>query len=95
MTNPVSTQWETALLNKITSNGERIALIESDVSEIKADIKLVIKNQNQNNRRLDDAEEILNTVKTTLKLIVWIRNGIITIALFSIANFIYFLAKSI
>ena len=35
MTNPTSTQWEQAILNKLTNNGERIAVIEKDLSEVK------------------------------------------------------------
>ena len=31
----IDTRWEQALLNKITSNGERIAVIERDVKDIK------------------------------------------------------------
>lgn len=35
MNNPTSTQWEQAILNKLTNNGERIAVIEKDLSEVK------------------------------------------------------------
>ncbi len=31
----IDTRWEQALLNKVTSKGERIAVIERDVKEIK------------------------------------------------------------
>ncbi|MDJ0687979.1 MAG: hypothetical protein QNJ41_05685 [Xenococcaceae cyanobacterium MO_188.B32] len=31
----IDTRWEQALLNKVTNNGERIAVIERDVKDIK------------------------------------------------------------
>ena len=31
----IDTRWEQALLNKVTSNGERIAVMERDIKEIK------------------------------------------------------------
>ena len=34
MTN-IDTRWEQALLNKVTSNGERIAVMERDIKDIK------------------------------------------------------------
>ena len=34
----IDTRWEQALLNKITSNGERIAVIERDVKDIKSEL---------------------------------------------------------
>ena len=30
MTNPTQLQWEQAILNKLTNNGERIAVVEND-----------------------------------------------------------------
>ena len=43
MTNPAQTLWEQAILNKVTSNGERLALLERDVSEMKKDLADVKK----------------------------------------------------
>ena len=34
----IDTRWEQALLNKITSNGERIAVVERDVKDIKSEL---------------------------------------------------------
>lgn len=33
----IDTRWEQALLNKVTSNGERLAVIERDVKDIKSE----------------------------------------------------------
>ena len=41
MTNPTGTQWETALLNKLTNNGERIAVVEKEEQK-KADAEAKI-----------------------------------------------------
>ena len=42
-----------------------------------------------NETTLTEAEEILSRVKTILKLIRWIGDGVAAIALSSIANFVY------
>lgn len=34
----IDTRWEQALLNKVTNNGERIAVIERDVKDIKTEL---------------------------------------------------------
>ena len=39
MTSPTGTQWEQAVLNKLTNNGERIAVVERDISDIKDRLK--------------------------------------------------------
>ncbi len=39
MASPTGTQWEQAVLNKLTSNGERIAVVERDISDIKDRLK--------------------------------------------------------
>lgn len=89
MSNPVGTQWETAVLSKLTNNGERIALIESDIKEIKADINLIKQQAFNNDVRLTEAEEILSTVKSILKISKWILGGVGAIFLSLVANFIY------
>ena len=89
MTNPTGTQWETALLNKITGNGERIALIESSVQEIKVDTREIRQKISSNETRLSEAEEILSTVKTILILTRWIGGGVAAIILSLVANYVY------
>ena len=56
MTNPTGTQWETALLNKLTSNGERIAVVEKEVK----DVKQIVTNLDQ---RLTNVEKEVKDTK--------------------------------
>lgn len=50
MTNPTGTQWETALLNKLTNNGERIAVVEKEVR----DVKEIVSNINERLEKIDE-----------------------------------------
>ena len=49
-TNQSGTQWETAILTKLTSNGERIAVVEKEV----LDVKQLVINTNNNVKSLDE-----------------------------------------
>ena len=60
MTNPIGTQWETALLNKLTSNGERIAVVEKEVK----DVKQIVTNLDQ---RLNNLDQRITNVETEVK----------------------------
>jgi peptidoglycan hydrolase CwlO-like protein len=87
------TRWEQALLNKVTSNGERIAIIERDIGEIKKDIpNLNNKVSSLDNKvssldnRLSNVEKIIDDVRKILK---WITGGIGAIILSLIANLLY------
>ena len=66
------TRWEGAVLDKLTSNGERIAVIEKDVSELKT----------TTNKLVEDVSEI----KSILGWLKWIGGAVITIALALVAN---------
>ena len=66
------TRWEGAVLEKLTSNGERIAVIEKDVSELKT----------TTNKLVEDISEI----KSILGWLKWIGGAVITIALALVAN---------
>ena len=66
------TRWEGAVLDKLTSNGERIAVIEKDVSELKT----------TTNKLVEDISEI----KSILGWLKWIGGAVITIALALVAN---------
>ena len=96
----VDTRWEQALLNKVTSNGERIAVIERDIREIRTELSnlngkvsnldsrlsgLEDKTSNIDNR-LSNVEQIINDVR---RILMWISGGIAAILLSLIANFIY------
>jgi hypothetical protein len=82
MTNQTQTSWEQAILNKLTNNGERLAIVEKDISQIKEYSK-DIKN------RLSNIEEIITQIKSLLGWLKWIGGGVIAIALSLIANFVY------
>ena len=89
MTNPAGTKWKTAWLTKLTSNGERIALMEQDIQSIKLDVIEIKEAVTGNDRRLTEAEEILQTVKIILGLTRWIAGAVGAIALSLVANFVY------
>ena len=69
------TRWEGAVLDKLTNNGERIAVIERDVSELKT----------TTNKLVEDISEI----KSILGWLKWIGGAVITIALALVANAIF------
>ena len=81
MTNTTA-QWEQAILNKLTSNGERIAVVENRLDNIE--------------NRLANIEDSLGDLKTTnqkieslLGWLKWIGGAVVAIALSLIANFVY------
>ena len=81
MTNTTA-QWEQAILNKLTSNGERIAVVENRLESIE--------------NRLANIEDSLGDLKTTnqkieslLGWLKWIGGAVVAIALSLIANFVY------
>jgi archaellum component FlaC len=82
----IDTRWEQALLNKVTSNGERIAVIERDIGEIKKDIFNLSNKVSSLDNRLSNVEKIIDDVRKILK---WITGGIGAIIISLIANFIY------
>lgn len=82
MASPAGTQWEQAVLSKLTSNGERIALVERDISDIKDRLKGI-------ENRLTGLEKSMEKIESLLGSFRWIGGGIIAIALSLIANFVY------
>ena len=81
MTNTTA-QWEQAILNKLTSNGERIAVVENRLESIE--------------NRLANIEDSLGDLKTTnqkieslLGWLKWIGGAVVAIALSLIANFVH------
>ena len=88
-------QWETAILKIMTSNANRIAIIEKDLSKTKSDItdiknsvKQIENSLSNKNGSFNQNKEILYTVKSTLKMYVWIRNISLLITLLLIINII-------
>ncbi|MDJ0899515.1 MAG: hypothetical protein QNJ55_11955 [Xenococcus sp. MO_188.B8] len=94
------TRWEQALLNKVTSNGERIAVIERDIKDIKDNsvktnesisvlqdnVSVLQDNVSNLDSRLSDIEKLIHDVK---KILRWILGGIGAVILSLMANFIY------
>ncbi len=74
MTNQ-STQWEQALLNKMTNNGERLAVVKQRLAGIE--------------NRLTNIESIVGKIESLLGWLKWIGGVLVVIALSLIANFIY------
>ncbi|MBE9044113.1 hypothetical protein IQ255_06795 [Pleurocapsales cyanobacterium LEGE 10410] len=103
MTNPVGTQWENALLNKLTSNGERIAVVEKEVNGINKRLDGIDSCLERMDKRLDSIDSRLERMDKRFdgidsrlagieKIIGWIRiigMGVIAIALSLITNFVY------
>lgn len=75
MTNPTQSTWEQAILNKLTNNGERIAVVENRLEGIE--------------KRLTAIETTNEQIKSLLGWLKWIGGGVIAIAFSLIANFIY------
>ncbi|MDJ0900755.1 MAG: hypothetical protein QNJ55_18280 [Xenococcus sp. MO_188.B8] len=82
MASPTGTQWEQAVLNKLTSNGERIAVLERDMSDVKKELT-------EMNKRLSGIEKTTEKIESLLGWLKWICGGIVAIALSLIANFVY------
>ena len=74
MTNTTA-QWEQAILNKLTSNGERIAVVESRLESIE--------------NRLTNIEITNQKIESLLGWLKWIGGAVVAIALSLIANFVY------
>ena len=82
MASPTGTQWEQAVLNKLTSNGERVAVLERDMSDVKKELT-------EMNKRLSGIERTMEKIESLLGWLKWIGGGIVAIALSLIANFVY------
>ena len=74
MTNTTA-QWEQAILNKLTSNGEIIAVVENRLESIE--------------NRLTNIEITNQKIESLLVWLKWIGGAVVAIALSLIANFVY------
>ena len=82
MTNQVTSSWEQAILNKLTNNGEGIAVVERDISDVKKDLSEVKQD-------LSEVKEITKKIESLLSWLKWIGGAVVAIALSLIANFVY------
>ena len=96
MASPTGTQWEQAVLNKLTSNGERIAVLERDMSDVKSELSSMNKRLSGIENNLAEIEKTLGgfgktieKIESLLGWLKWIGGGIAAIALSLIANFVY------
>ena len=96
----IDTRWEQALLNKVTSNGKRLAVVERDVKDIKSEVSHIETKVSDLDERLShvetkvsDLDDKLSHVETIIddvrKILMWVVGGIGAIILSLIANFIY------
>ena len=87
------TRWEGAVLDKLTSNGERVAVIERDVSELKSDTKqlkedvsILKEDVSELKTTTNKLVEDISDIKSILGWLKWIGGAVITIALALVAN---------
>ena len=73
MASPAGTQWEQALLNKLTSNGEGITVWERDMSDVKKELT-------EMNKRLSGIEKTTEKIESLLGWLKWIGGGIVAIS---------------
>ena len=89
MANQVTSSWEQAILNKLTNNGERIAVVERDLSEVKKDLSEVKQDLSEVKQDLSEVKEITKKIESLLSWLKWIGGAVVAIALSLIANFVY------
>jgi hypothetical protein len=65
MTNPTQSTWEQAILNKLTNNGERIAVVDNRLEGIE--------------KRLTAIETTNEQIKSLLGWLKWISGGVIAL----------------
>ncbi|MEM9273710.1 MAG: hypothetical protein AAGA80_12200 [Cyanobacteria bacterium P01_F01_bin.143] len=87
------TRWEGAVLEKLTSNGERIAVVENkldnltqDVKELKTDVSTLKEDVSTLKTDFKDLKEDVKDIKSALGWLKWIGSAIVTIALALVAN---------
>ena len=60
----IDTRWERALLNKVTSNGERLAVVETDIKHIKHKVSSTNDKVSSLETKVADLDERLSQVET-------------------------------
>lgn len=71
-----------AVLNKLTSNGERIAVVERDISDMKKDLSDLKQD-------MSEVKQVTKRIESLLGWLKWIGGSIVAIALSLIGNFVY------
>ena len=87
------TRWEGAVLEKLTSNGERIAVLENkldnlteDVKGLKKDTKELKEDVKELKEDVKGLKEDVKDIKLALGWLKWIGGAVVTIALALVAN---------
>jgi chromosome segregation ATPase len=62
----IDTRWEQALLNKVTSNGKRLAVVERDVKDLKSEISNLSDKVSSLEIKVLNIDEKLSHVKTNV-----------------------------
>ena len=60
----IDTRWEQALLNKVTSNGKRLAVVERDVKDLKSEVSNFSDKVSSLETKVSDLDERLSHVET-------------------------------
>ena len=63
------TRWEGAVLDKLTSNGERVAVIEKDVSELKSDTKQLKEDVSELKKDVSILKEDVSELKKDVSIL--------------------------
>lgn len=82
MTNPTKATWEQALLNKMTNNGERLAVVENKLTSVENRLTTIEQD-------LAQVKETTQTIESAIVWLKWIGGGVVAILLSVIANFVY------
>ena len=80
------TRWEGAVLEKLTRNGERIAVVENKLDNLTQDVKDLKTDVSTLKTDVKELKEDVKDIKLALGWLKWIGSAIITIALALVAN---------
>lgn len=104
MTNPeTKTQYEGAILNQLVRNAEKLAVVETNVTQNTEKLGIVDQRLNKIDQKLNKIDQRLDVIENRLsriELIIekiesllgwlrWIGGGLVAIALSLMANFVY------
>ena len=80
------TRWEGAVLEKLTSNGERIAVVENKLDNLTQYVKELKTDISTLKTDVKELKEDVKDIKLALGWLKWIGSAIVTIALALVAN---------
>ncbi len=80
------TRWEGAVLEKLTSNGERIAVLENKLDHLAEDVRGLKSDVSELKSDVSELKSDVKDIKLALGWLKWIGGAIVTIALALVAN---------